>query len=41
MGVIDWILLALIGGYSAYVLRSKKTKGCCGDCSKCSGCKGK
>ena len=32
-------LLALIGGYCAYLLlRRKKKDGCCGDCSRCGGC---
>lgn len=39
MGLMDWILIALIAGYGLYILFSKKKKGCCGDCSKCGGCK--
>lgn len=39
MGLMDWILIALIGAYSLHILFSKKKKGCCGDCSKCGGCK--
>lgn len=38
MGIMDWILLGLIGLYAGYVLLFKKNKGCCGNCSKCSGC---
>ena len=34
MSWIDYLLLALIGGYCAYLLlRRKKKDGCCGDCS--------
>ncbi len=43
MGVMDWILLALIGGYCAWLLLRKKKGsvcgGCCGDCRACSGCR--
>jgi len=39
MGIMDWVLLGLIGAYCAFVLLTKKKKGCCGDCSACSGCK--
>lgn len=39
MSWIDYLLLALIGGYCAYLLlRRKKKDGCCGDCSRCGGC---
>lgn len=38
MGLIEWILIVLIAGYSLYVLFGKKKKGCCGDCSQCSTC---
>ena len=33
---VEHLLLALIGGYCAYLLlRRKKKDGCCGDCSRC------
>ena len=36
---VEHLLLALIGGYCAYLLlRRKKKDGCCGDCSRCGGC---
>lgn len=39
MSWLDYLLLALIGGYCAYLLlRRKKKDGCCGDCSRCGGC---
>lgn len=39
MSWLDYLLLALIGGYCAYLLlRRKKEDGCCGDCSRCGGC---
>ena len=39
MSWIDYLLLALIGGYCVYLLlRKKKKDGCCGDCSRCGGC---
>ena len=40
MSWLDYLLLALIGGYCAdLLLRRKKKDGCCGDCSRCGGCK--
>ena len=39
MSWMDYLLLALIGGYCAYLLlRRKKKDDCCGDCSRCGGC---
>ena len=38
MSWMDYLLLALIGGYCVYLLlRKKKKDGCCGDCSQCGG----
>ncbi|MCD7755585.1 MAG: hypothetical protein LUJ09_04535 [Firmicutes bacterium] len=37
MGVRDYLLLALILGYSVYILFFRGKKGCCGDCSQCCG----
>ena len=38
MNVLDWTILALIGGYCIYLLRPKKKK-CCGNCERCGCCK--
>ena len=39
MSWLDYLLLALIGGYCAYLLlRRKKKDGGGGDCSRCGGC---
>ena len=38
MGIMDWILIAIIAAYFGYVLFFRKQKGCCGDCSQCSSC---
>ena len=40
MAFLDYLLLALILGYAAWVVfrPKKKQSGCCGNCSRCSGC---
>ena len=42
MGVLDGVLLALLGLWLAVSLRAgwkrRKSGGCCGDCSGCCGC---
>lgn len=38
MSVMDILLLVIPLGYCAYVLLSKKKRGCCGNCSGCQGC---
>ena len=43
MGALDYLLLALLGVWLGFVLRSslrhKGGCGCCGDCARCSGCR--
>lgn len=41
MGVMDYVLLGLILGYTAYVLFFRKKRGCCGNCARCAGCRKK
>lgn len=40
MSWLDYVLLALIGGYCVYLLlrRKKKKNSCSGDCARCGCC---
>ena len=40
MSFWDYVLLAAIGGYMAWLLFRPKKKKCSGDCSCCNGCRG-
>lgn len=39
MSIADYLLLALIGGYCAWLLLRRKKGKCSGDCCHCHGCK--
>ena len=41
MGVLDWLLLALIAGAAVCAVRRLRhhvSGGCCGDCTRCDRC---
>lgn len=37
MNWLDILIIAIVAGYSVYILFSKNKRGCCGGCSGCSG----
>ncbi len=38
MGLWDYVILAALGAYCAWVLLRRKKPGCNGNCSGCTGC---